>query len=653
MLRILSAVILFPLAIAPAATAPPQFTISPDTMTAGKTYTIAIQTPDCPTPYTLDNVDVVATGAGIIITPPSQDKLQSCIWTGTLAIAQDVEAHDGLIILQWPTSTKLLNVSLPIHIVAKSAGPIPPGLTPTVDVAWKVVSRRIASDNFGSRVTKLYYPVEVVIGNNSGYDLQLASVEFQLPGQNNNVDFPAVCTDPCVPSDSYYVVRASLEREQQIGLRNTTVNIVKAIGPILTGSAVFFRGSSLAAGHHKATFLGLTDVFSNPFEKGLELVMPDQTVRQLINLDNHTLRDGLIIANNTQIRSIVFVDRDLISRKEKIKRSKGEISKAKDLGAEGGAFTRKDYDPLEVARELGHLRLVGRSIYYLNRVSVISNPPGPAPLVTGKSGDSAVQGGAAVTLTLVGDALTGAKLASTEPSKLVISNSMAGDGGKSFTATVDPKAAAPKQYQLILTTTSGSLIVPFTVNPADIVIPKPGDAITVKAGDASKSVAVKGSYLDNVTKLETSCTGVNVALESVASDGNSLQMRISANDSAPAIPSCTVAATGKSGNSQNFPVTVQPPSDIAITAPSPVIAVVAGAAQTVVTVKGSSLTNVTKVETACTGLTVSNDPSTDGTSLSLKITATVSAPANSACAIKFTGKSGNTQSFNITVRAKS
>jgi len=49
---------------------------------------------------------------------------------------------------------------------------------------------------------------------------------------------------------------------------------------------------------------------------------------------------------------------------------------------------------------LGSLHLVGRSIAYLNRVSVISNAPGPAPTVTGKTGDSATAGGSPVTLTL-------------------------------------------------------------------------------------------------------------------------------------------------------------------------------------------------------------------------------------------------------------
>jgi hypothetical protein len=59
-------------------------------------------------------------------------------------------------------------------------GPIPPGMRPQVDIMWAVVPQRIVKDNFGTRVGKLFYCVEVVIGNNTGYDLQIAAVAFKL-----------------------------------------------------------------------------------------------------------------------------------------------------------------------------------------------------------------------------------------------------------------------------------------------------------------------------------------------------------------------------------------------------------------------------------------------------------------------------------------
>jgi hypothetical protein len=204
-------------------------------------------------------------------------------------------------------------------------------------------------------------------------------------------------------------------------------------------------------------------------------------------------------------------------------------------------------------KKLGKLVLIGRSIEYLNRVSVISSPPGPAPLITGKSGDSATEGGDPVHLVLTGESLSGAKLTSPDPN-LVIANPAIGDGGKSFTATIDPKKAQPKSYPLTLSTASGSQTVPFVVNPADIVVPPPSPGITVVGGE-EKTVSVSGARLKNVTGVTTKCTGVAVTSDLSGSDA-SLPVRIVAGDSAPANPNCTVIVTGKSGNTQTFPIAV-------------------------------------------------------------------------------------------------
>ncbi len=50
-----------------------------------------------------------------------------------------------------------------------------------VDIAWKVLPRRVAADSFGARISKLYYTVVAVVGNSSEHDLQVSSVMFQLP----------------------------------------------------------------------------------------------------------------------------------------------------------------------------------------------------------------------------------------------------------------------------------------------------------------------------------------------------------------------------------------------------------------------------------------------------------------------------------------
>lgn len=519
--------------------ADPPLKVSPSTFVAGKTYTISIQASPCDG-HDLSTATVLASGAGIGKPTPIPNGGHKCDWTGTLTVGQDAETGPLKLIVQEATSSTFLDVS----VSAKASGPIPPGLPPTVDVAWQVLPRRISGDNFGARITKLYFPIEIVIGNNSGYDLQIASVQFTLPKGKLNTN---------IPSDSYYTVRSSLVKEQLIGARNSTLNIIKAAGPILTGSAVFFNGASLAALHHKNVFEGITGIFSNPLEKGLEMMIPDQTVQQLINLDNHTLRDGLIIPNNTQIRSIVFVNRDLLQRSSAILGNSEKGPTAKQLGSVG---VKHDYDQIAIMKQLGELELVGKSIVYINRISLTSNPSGPGPAFT-ISPASVTQDDAnidAVALTLTGDGLSGGTLASSD-SALAISNQKVGDGGKSFTATLDASKATPKKYTLTLTTATASQSAQFEVKPHGIVINAPATVITVKAGDSTKPV-LNGKYLKNATGVPTTDCGA-IALLEPTSDDTKITVDITVPGSVSAtVTSCNVTVGDSSGGTATFKFTI-------------------------------------------------------------------------------------------------
>ena len=140
--------------------------------------------------------------------------------------------------------------------------------TNQVDIAWKVLPRRVVADNFGSRVAKLYYAVVAVVGNNTGYDLQVSSILFQLP-ESTGIDTP-------VPVDPYRIVRGGLEREHMVGLRNSSINVIRGVGPMLVGGNAFVGGS---------LYSQVVDIFSNPFAKGFEMMFPDKTVPQLAALD--------------------------------------------------------------------------------------------------------------------------------------------------------------------------------------------------------------------------------------------------------------------------------------------------------------------------------------------------------------------------------
>ena len=204
-----------------------------------------------------------------------------------------------------------------------------------VDLAWKVLPRRIAADNFGSRVAKLYFSVVAVVGNSSGHDLQVSSLYFRLPAESG-------VTTP-IPVDPQRVVRGVLEREQQVGLRASAFHVINALGPMLTAGSTF-----TASGNYS----DIVNMFTNPFAKGLELIFPDKTIRNLDTLDALAMRDSTLIPNNSQQVLIVFVGREMI----------------------GAAGRRKDFDTPTVMRCLGDLVLVGKSIEYVNRISVVSAP---------------------------------------------------------------------------------------------------------------------------------------------------------------------------------------------------------------------------------------------------------------------------------------
>jgi hypothetical protein len=279
-----------------------------------------------------------------------------------------------------PNATGVVNVRLDDAPLAR--GPIPPGINPQVDVMWAVMPQKITHDNFGSKIKKQYYGIEVVIGNDSGYDLELASVGFDLNRKELKLEDDAVSK---IPSTGYRVARASLQRRQQLNLRNITLNVLKALGPVLTGFTPFFHNIN-----HTNNFVEGVNVLTNPIEKGFEFVWPDLTVGQLANLEDQSLRDNSItrtvVKNNTQVRFVVFVPKDLINS------GTGKEREWRDK-------------PLDVMRKLGKLILVGDQVEHINRVRVVSSADtGAAFSISGRVTDPCLDGveGATVTLTQAG-----------------------------------------------------------------------------------------------------------------------------------------------------------------------------------------------------------------------------------------------------------
>ena len=225
-----------------------------------------------------------------------------------------------------------------------------------VDVAWKILPRRVVTDNFGSRIAKLYFAVQAVVGNNSGYDIQVSSIFFRLP-ETAGLSAP-------IPTDPYHIVRGTLDREHEVGIRNTSINLIKAVGPVLVGSGVFFGGATAASLNHGLLYSRIVNLFTNPFEKGFEIAFPDKTANQMVALDNQALRDTALISNDSQQTLLVFVSRDVLLPAKNGTAAAGSRRRALRRGI------RADFDLIAVMRELGEMVLVGKSVQYVNRIQV-------------------------------------------------------------------------------------------------------------------------------------------------------------------------------------------------------------------------------------------------------------------------------------------
>ncbi len=200
------------------------YTVTPCSASLGSTTKIVIKrdltvsNPNDPAydnNYSLKCATVEPQGSKVTA-PSGFDSSQANFLTGSLQVDATAPVSNNFLLLKiylktsCPDTTKAPQASPPPlqELVPFNVTSLPPpGAIPTdkpqVDVAWKVLPRTVTSDNFGARVAKLYYAVVVYIGNNAGYDLQLAGVYFHCRRVQD-----ADSVDP------YRVVRSSLQREQ-------------------------------------------------------------------------------------------------------------------------------------------------------------------------------------------------------------------------------------------------------------------------------------------------------------------------------------------------------------------------------------------------------------------------------------------------------
>ncbi|MCA1592668.1 MAG: carboxypeptidase-like regulatory domain-containing protein [Acidobacteria bacterium] len=391
---------------------PSPYTISPSSGVQGREYEVIVISSAClqdtaktppktpPTNPLKDFVLYAPDGSGIRGTTSSTS---DCRITAKLSIASDAPLGDVKLWLQ--DKDKQVKDTVNFTVTGITAGPIPPGLNNKgqVDVMWSVLPDNVVHDNFGKKISKEYFCIDALIGNDSGFDLQVSNVGFTVPELNSSTSEGGAYF---VPSIGYRMARGTLERAQQVGVRNRLLAFITSMGPLLTGFTPFFH-----AVNHRANFSEGVNIFSNPFEKGYEQVYPDTTIRQLDRLADQIWRDDTgaktVIPNNTQLRLMTFFPKKFLF--PPAARTKGSdyqryLNKSDVDKVTFEYFQRNN--PQFVMQKLGQIVLIGDVIQHTNRIRVISNQLLPnitdAP-ISGRITDDCNLGVANVKVTLSSD----------------------------------------------------------------------------------------------------------------------------------------------------------------------------------------------------------------------------------------------------------
>jgi hypothetical protein len=248
-------------------------------------------------PYSL-----AITGSGLTLASQSVSK---CAITAALTIDPNAAGPYQVILVDKAKNTVGL---ADIGVLDSSAGAIPPGLNPDVDVMWEVMSQNNCSDAFGKRVAQSLYCVQLKIGNNSGHPIQIAGIGF-----TNKLKALAAIGIPqvTIANSSYASTRAVLLQSQVWSNRNIIANSLQGAGLIMAGFTPFFSGSRHT--DPKLHYTTLTTIVSGAALQAYNLIVPDPTVPQLKSLDDQSFRDNMVIPNNSHTQTVVFVEKQVLT----------------------------------------------------------------------------------------------------------------------------------------------------------------------------------------------------------------------------------------------------------------------------------------------------------------------------------------------------
>jgi IPT/TIG domain len=729
-----------------APTAEPKYAINPDKVQTGKTRDVTISTDT----GDLSKVDPQAPplGSGITFEAVAGQTVQH---PNNKAIVIRVEVDEDADLGTVPITLTRTEADGSTHVEAVvnlevsefkprriSRGPTPDDID-QVDAMWNVLPVKIVKTNFGRRAADSFYGIEVFIGNNSGYDLQIVGVGFNNTLGRPNVDTydnaleialdkdknplrdehgnilvrakdkngqPMTTTGKPdgpplyrplktyhMPTSDHRLVRGSIEFEQLYGRRALALNLIGGVGTFLSGFVPFFHALG-----PRANFSTFSSIVNGQLKEGFGIAAPDLTVSQLNRLENLVLRDGLVIPNNSQAKTIVFFPRNVINLTEDEKRT-----------------IDKGIGMYPVMDKLGELVIVGKPlITFKNREIVATRPPSTltpptpsaptaaAPTITGvllnegngpgknvlitgtnfTSGSTVTFGGVPatnvtfdtptqITAKIPAEAMTGkVKVGAAEsPNDFVAQPRITG---------VDPKNAAPGAPVTIKganldTATSvkfGSVAVPaanFTLKEKDKIIVKvpPGaesgilvveapasvgnatapvaekfvaepvlDPLATNRGKTDERITITGKNLDNAEVKFG-----NVIAEVVNPGSTSIEIKVPANAVSGPI---TVKTPGGEKKTTDFAFIPKPTlTDFSINN-GPRLTEISGKTGDTLVITGQNLNNVTGVKFGDTAATFANNTDTQITVTvpadleGGKIKITITTPGGDATTDKFT-----------------
>lgn len=550
------------------------FSVTPKEVALGTTYTLVVQQKDCKEPggaLLTTKLSTSTTGLSIPLADAKTNLTCQAAWK----LEVGSSAPLGKTNFELRDATGNLVGLLDLEVIAIAPGPTPPGLAHQVDVMWKILPYRAVSDSFGRRVASQYYAVQIMIGNNTGFPLQITSIGF-LPKGLKDAKLPPL------PNDPYNMGRSTIEREQQVGRRAVVLHSLEAAAGVLTGISGFVRNAGHRGNYN--LFVGLT----NPISSGYDIVWPDKTVRHLIAMDTRAFRDAALIPNNVPSPPIVtFFSRELVEC------DPCPSSAAATRGITRVPYKKKDFNPNEIMDRLGELVIEGLPIEYKPRLSVAGNrvTPTAAPPVANALGTNGIlKQGEKVTIPITGSGLDQGTVVADPASGITISPSPAFDRAHGRSVDIEVTVsddAAPGPYNLTLSNSAGTTKIPVTIAPAKPQV----TSVTPSSGPQGQShnLVITGRFLKGAT-LTLKSAPENTSLPVTSTTPGRIDATLTPPATAPAQKmEFVVERAGVASDPVRFETTAVKPE---VTPPSPALKVKKGEAATF-TIKGRFLNGAT------------------------------------------------------------